>query len=139
MFTDKIVIPLDASPPVAVSEEDMLGTQQTHHLLNEALSGTRGVVANYVELPGGFAHRWHRHPHADQVLVPLSGPPLHFAVGDEVAAVRVGEIGIARRTQWHFTANRSDEPIRALVMFLGVSAMEEAGYESAPADHGPAV
>src|SRR5215213_1482506 len=36
---------------VPVSNADMVGTQLTYHLLNAELSGTSGVVADYVVLP----------------------------------------------------------------------------------------
>jgi quercetin dioxygenase-like cupin family protein len=116
---------------VPVSNADMVGTQLTYHLLNAELSGTSGVVADYVVLPPGFVHGTHRHPNADQVLIPLEGPPFEFSVDDQVSVVNVGEIGVARRNHWHRLANRSDEPIRAIVLFLGVSTIADAGYESA--------
>jgi hypothetical protein len=52
---------------------DITEHQVNQHLLNESLTGTPEIVADLLTFPPGFVHHMHRHPHADMIVVPLTG------------------------------------------------------------------
>lgn len=111
---------------------DITGHQLTRHLLSEALTGTPEVVADFVTFPPGFIHHMHRHPHADQFLVPLSGRvEFHGATGDPVD-VGPGQLLLLPRGNWHEVRNVSSEDCRAFHFFTGVGSNEDIGYEAHP-------
>jgi quercetin dioxygenase-like cupin family protein len=115
-----------------VTRADAIGEQYNRHLLSAVATGTSDIVADLVRLPPGFVHKLHRHPHADQVLVVLSGTLIAFDVDGELELGPLTAV-LFRRDEWH-GARTSDAEATGLNLFCGVGAAADAGYEEGPAD-----
>jgi quercetin dioxygenase-like cupin family protein len=99
------LLTFDDVPKEVFTRWDITEHQVNQHLLNESLTGTPEIVADLLTFPPGFVHHMHRHPHADMIVVPLTGN-LKF-------------LGDLDRTE-------------VLHIFSGVGAVEDIGYEPHP-------
>ena len=102
------------------------------HLLNEALTGTPEIVADLLTFPPGFVHHMHRHPHADMIVVPLTGNLKFLGDFDRTEELKPGQVLVVPRDNWHEFRNVSDAPSEVLHIFSGVGAVEDIGYEPHP-------
>ena len=67
------LLTFDDVPREVFTRWDITEHQVNQHLLNESLTGTPEIVADLLTFPPGFVHHMHRHPHADMIVVPLTG------------------------------------------------------------------
>ncbi|GGF35235.1 cupin domain-containing protein [Subtercola lobariae] len=125
------IIDINQIPPVEVTRWDIVGSQFNRHIAGAERTGTPDVLVDVVTFPPGFVHRMHRHPHADQFLVPLTGAVFFETVpqGDEAVEIGVGQILIVPRDGWHEVSNRGDVDCQVLHFFGGAGRMEEVGFE----------
>ena len=113
---------------------DITGHQLNRHLMSESLTGTPDVLADFVTLPPGFIHHMHRHPNADQFMVPLTGS-LQFNDADGLAmALCPGRLLVVPRGNWHELSNLGTEHSQVLHFFTGVGSIEDVGIEPYPSD-----
>ena len=132
MTAEVQVLTFDDVPEEIFTRWDITGHQVNRHLLSGSQSGTPNLVADLFTFPPGFVHHMHRHPHADMILVPLTGT-LRFA-GDPARTmdIRSGQLLVVPRGNWHEFRNVSGEPTQVLHLFSGVGAIEDIGYEAHP-------
>lgn len=109
---------------------DIVGHQINRHVADADLTGTPAVVADVIEFPPGFVHRMHRHFHADQFMLPISGSVRFYGHPQNSFDVGAGQLLILPRQCWHEVRNESDEVCRVFHFFSGVGAVGEIGYES---------
>jgi quercetin dioxygenase-like cupin family protein len=107
---------------------DITGHQISRHLLSEALTGTDGVVLDHATFPPGFIHHMHRHPHADMVVIPLSGVVQFLGAPGSPVEVLPGVLVIPRGN-WHQLSNVSTVDSQVLHFFAGVGSIDDIGYE----------
>jgi quercetin dioxygenase-like cupin family protein len=115
---------------------DITGHQLNRHLLSKALTGTDGVVLDHLTFPPGFVHHLHRHPHADMVVIPLSGVVQFRGASGSPIEVSPGQVLAIPRGNWHEISNVSAVDSQVLHMFTGVGAVEDIGYEPYQGDGG---
>jgi quercetin dioxygenase-like cupin family protein len=108
---------------------DIVGYQVNRHLVNRALNGIEGFVADFIVFPPGFIHRMHRHPSADQLLLPLSGEVEFHGVPGPPITVSPEQLLLIPRETWHEVRNVSDHPCRCLHCFNGVDSVADIGFE----------
>ena len=108
---------------------DITGHQVNRHLLSKALTGTDGVVLDHLTFPPGFVHHLHRHPHADMVVLPLSGVLQFRGAPGSPVEVSPGQVLVIPRGNWHEISNVSAVESQVLHFFTGVGAVEDIGYE----------
>lgn len=123
------IVDIDRIPPVEITRWDIVGSQFNRHIAGAERTGTPDVLVDVVTFPPGFVHRMHRHPHADQFLVPLSGSVIFESVPREPVEIGVGQILIVPRGGWHEVSNQSDVDCQVLHFFGGGGRMEEVGFE----------
>ena len=126
LLTLKSIELLRAAPP------GVEGHQWNRPLLSQALTGTPQIVADFITLPPGFVHRMHRHPNADQLMLPLRG---RLLVRDETGAdqeVTVGQLLVIPRWHWHEPRNVTGEDCRIFNAFSGVGDADDIGFERRP-------
>ena len=111
---------------------DITEHQVNQHLLSGSLTGTPEIVADLFTFPPGFIHHMHRHPHADMVLVPLTGTLRFVGAAGRTLEMGSGQVLVVPRGNWHEFRNVSGEPSRVLHFFSGVGAIEDIGYEAHP-------
>ncbi|MDT5223776.1 MAG: hypothetical protein QOG19_1183 [Mycobacterium sp.] len=116
---------------------DITGHQLNRRLLSKALTGTDGVVLDHLTFPPGFVHHMHRHPHADMVIIPLSGAVQFRGGSGSPIEVSPGQVLVIPRGNWHEISNVSIVDSQVLHFFSGVGAIDEIGYEPHPS-HGEA-
>lgn len=71
----------------------------------------------------------HRHFHADQVMVPLSGYMLVSGADRKPSPLHVGQVLVVPRYNWHEARNVSDADCVVLHIFSGVGDISEIGFE----------
>lgn len=126
------LLTFDNIPEEVFTRWDITAHQVNRHLLSRSLTGTPDVVADLFTFPSGFIHHMHRHPHADMILVPLTGT-LQFV--DEFARtieIGSGQVLVVPRGNWHEFRNVDDEPSQVLHFFSGVGAIEDISYQAHP-------
>ena len=106
---------------------DMEGVR-TWVLVDGAGCGARSTALSLVEIPPGKSHLLHRHPSAEQVVYVLYGETMHLTPEGRVP-LRRGEAVYIPAGEWHGTHNESDDTVRLLALWGGVSSGAAAGYE----------
>jgi quercetin dioxygenase-like cupin family protein len=119
-------------PKEVFTRWDITEHQVNQHLLNKSLTGTPEIVADVLTFPPGFIHHMHRHPHADMIVVPLTGNLQFLGDFDRTEDLKPGQVLVIPRDNWHEFRNVSDAPSEVLHIFSGVGAVEDIGYEPHP-------
>lgn len=97
-------------------------------LIDQAKAGSDEFLLGWTVLPSGARHDRHRHPHADEFFVVLSGHGLIYTdVVDQTA--QEGDVIFTRRGNWHGFNNTGDEDVNLLWGWSGAGSLEAAGYE----------
>jgi quercetin dioxygenase-like cupin family protein len=125
------------APPVedcATDRGDVLGTaggfvdMGVRWLATTDTVGSRSlVVATSTFVPGG-SHELHRHQHADEFFLVLSGAGEHLTQ-DGPVRLAVGDLAFIRAGEWH--GFRTDPEITTCTVYgyLGAGSLAQAGYE----------
>jgi quercetin dioxygenase-like cupin family protein len=111
---------------------DITGHQVNRHLLSKALTGTEDVVLDHLTFPPGFIHHMHRHPHADMVVIPLSGELQFLGAPGFPIEVSPGHVLFIPRGNWHQISNVGTVDSQVLHFFAGVGSLDDIGYEAHP-------
>jgi quercetin dioxygenase-like cupin family protein len=106
---------------------DIVGHQINRHLAGDALTGTPGI--DHITFPPGFIHKMHRHPYADQFMIPLTGQLRVESAGAEPREVKTGEIIVLPRNTWHEVLNLGSSDCACIHIFTGVDTIGEIGFE----------
>lgn len=109
---------------------DITSYQVNRHLLSKTLTGTEGAVLDQMTFPPGFVHHMHRHPHADMVIIPVSGVVQFRGVPGSPIEVAPGQVLVVPRGNWHEISNVGNVDSQVLHFFTGVGAVEDIGYEA---------
>ncbi len=91
------------------------------------------VVLDVVELPAGSVHVLHCHPSCERVTYALKGSSLHLREGGKMR-VNEGDAVFVEQGEWHGIENDTDEAVVVLIIYGGVSNLQEAGYEELAED-----
>lgn len=123
------VLDFAETPEHVFTRWDIVGHQLNRHLVSDALTGTPDIVADFITFPPGFVHRMHRHPHADQFMLPLSGTLRFVGVPGPEVELKPGQLLVVPRDNWHELRNVSDTACTAFHLFTGVAAVAHIGFE----------
>ena len=91
------------------------------------------VGVTWIRLPSGEStqgEKGHYHDHQDEVYVVVSGGPVEFKVGEELAELGTGEAIRIDATEIHALRNRGSEA----VILAASGQLPEAGDDSHPVD-----
>jgi quercetin dioxygenase-like cupin family protein len=111
---------------------DITGHQVNRHVLSKALTGTDDVILDHLTFPPGFIHHMHRHPHADMVVIPLSGVVQFLGAPGSPVDVSPGQVLVIPHGNWHQISNVSGVESQILHLFAGVGSLADIGYEAHP-------
>jgi quercetin dioxygenase-like cupin family protein len=111
---------------------DITGHQVNRHLLSKDLTGTDDVVLDHLRFPPGFIHHMHRHPHADMVVIPLSGVVQFLDAPGSPVEVSPGHVLVIPRGNWHQISNVGTVDSQVLHFFAGVGSVDDIGYQAYP-------
>jgi quercetin dioxygenase-like cupin family protein len=101
---------------------------QVQFLIDAHAAGSEGLVVGRTVLPPGARHERHRHPHADEFLVVMSGAgEIYTNSGREPS--RAGDVIFTPRGNWHGFDNTGSEDVLLLWGWSGAGSLEAAGYE----------
>ena len=119
----------DEMPVERFERFDIVGHQLNRHLVSQALTGTPGIIIDHITFPPGFVHKMHRHPHANQYMVPLSGKLLVESVGLAPTELGVGQIIVLQKNTWHEVKNLGSSDCMCIHIFSDVDTIGEIGFE----------
>jgi len=122
-------ISFDDMPAERFERFDIVGHQINRHLVSNALTGTSGIIIDHITFPPGFIHRMHRHPHADQFMIPMVGQLRVESAGAEPLDVQPGQIMVLARNTWHEVINLGSQDCVCIHIFSGVETIGEIGFE----------
>lgn len=120
-----------APDPDSPVRPDTLGTQAWWLVTAETV-GAKKLALNYCIIPPGTGHQLHRHAHAEQVIMVLSGSGM--VLGDVGPPQPVGEGDVVHipAGDWHGFANPHGDTTMIATVYGGVGRKEDAGYELHP-------
>lgn len=97
-------------------------------LIDQAKAASDEFLLGWTVLPPGARHDRHRHPHADEFFVVLSGNGLIYT-DDVDQTAGEGDVIFTRRGNWHGFNNTGDEDVNLLWGWSGAGSLQAAGYE----------
>ncbi|NQV97906.1 MAG: cupin domain-containing protein [Acidimicrobiaceae bacterium] len=120
--------------PKTTSRSDLTGTAFSHldvrWLVNEVRQGAQLVGVGQTIYPArGGTHEHHLHPHAEEVVIVMSGSGWH-RVGESIYDISPGDVVFVPKNTPHSACCTSDEDMVILWVLGGVSSLERAGYQS---------
>ena len=86
------------------------------------------VLVGWTVLPPGAMHDRHRHFHADEFWIVLSGHGVMYTDDGESEA-HEGDVVLTPRGQWHGFKNTTEEDVVLIWGWSGAGSLEDAGYE----------
>ena len=122
--------------PKTTSRSDLTGTAFSHldvrWLVNEVRQGAQLVGVGQTIYPArGGTHEHHLHPHAEEVVIVMSGSGWH-RVGESIYDISPGDVVFVPKNTPHSACCTSNEDMVILWVLGGVSSLERAGYQSVP-------
>jgi quercetin dioxygenase-like cupin family protein len=104
---------------------------QVQFLIDERIAGSTQLVVGRTVLPPGARHERHRHLHANEFLVVMSGSgEVYTDEGMEPAAE--GDVVFTPAGHWHGFDNTSDDEVLLIWGWQGAGSLDAAGYELPP-------
>ena len=128
MTSTESVVRADTTP-----KTELAGTAFDHldvrWLVSEARQGSKLVGVGQTIYPArGGTHEHHLHPHAEEVVVVMSGSGWH-RVGDTIYDITPGDVVFVPRNTAHSACCTSDEDLVILWILGGAPSLERAGYQ----------
>jgi len=93
--------------------------------------GTRKVTLGTSTFEPGGQHDLHRHPHAAEFLLVVSGGGVHLTE-DGAAPLTDGRLVMISTGEWHGFCTDPGVTTRTVFGYLGAASLSEAGYELKP-------
>jgi quercetin dioxygenase-like cupin family protein len=104
---------------------------QVQFLIDERSAGSAQLVVGRTVLPPGARHERHRHLHANEFLVVMSGSgEVYTDEGMEPAGE--GDVVFTPAGHWHGFDNTSDDEVLLIWGWQGAGSLDAAGYELPP-------
>ncbi|MFB6892767.1 cupin domain-containing protein [Kitasatospora sp. NPDC056327] len=142
-------VPLAPSAPgVPAARTGGTGTDRPPAAPDGPIAGSAGMAVRWLATDGtvgahrltvaasvfgaGGGHDLHRHPHADEFFLVLSGGGTHLTADTEVP-VRAGDLVFVPAGEWHGFRTAPAGPTAALYGYLGAPSLARAGYQVRPA------
>ena len=97
-------------------------------LIDALSAGSDQLLVGWTVLPPGARHERHRHPHADEFFIVLSGQGVIYSDGEDEPA-ESGDVIFTRRGNWHGFNNTGQEDVTLVWGWSGAGSLEAAGYE----------
>jgi mannose-6-phosphate isomerase-like protein (cupin superfamily) len=130
MTPDRFVTNLDQVPTVpGLKREDGWVDMQVQFLIDKATAGSDNLLLGWTVLPPGAMHDRHRHFHADEFWIVVSGSGVMYT-DDGEAPARQGDVVFTPRGQWHGFRNNTKEDVVLAWGWSGAGSLEDAGYEA---------
>ena len=107
---------------------------QVQFLIDKATAGSENLLVGWTVLPPGAMHDRHRHFHADEFWVVLSGSGVMYT-DDGEAPAKQGDVVYTPRGQWHGFKNDTDQDVVLVWGWVGAGSLEDAGYEVGHLEH----
>ena len=101
---------------------------QVQFLIDKATAGSTQLLVGWTVLPPGAMHDRHRHFHADEFWIVLSGHGVMYTDDGESDA-HEGDVVFTPRGQWHGFKNTTEEDVVLIWGWSGAGSLEDAGYE----------
>jgi mannose-6-phosphate isomerase-like protein (cupin superfamily) len=102
---------------------------QVQFLIDKATAGSDNLLLGWTVLPPGAMHDRHRHFHADEFWIVVSGSGVMYT-DDGEAPARQGDVVFTPRGQWHGFRNNTKEDVVLAWGWSGAGSLEDAGYEA---------
>ena len=130
MTPDRFVTNLDQVPTVpGLKREDGWVDMQVQFLIDKATASSDNLLLGWTVLPPGAMHDRHRHFHADEFWIVVSGNGVMYT-DDGEAPARQGDVVFTPRGQWHGFRNNTNEDVVLAWGWSGAGSLEDAGYEA---------
>ncbi|MET8699475.1 cupin domain-containing protein [Kitasatospora sp. NPDC004723] len=99
-----------------------------HWLATDETVGARRLAVAASSFGADGSHDLHRHPHADEFFLVLSGGGTHLMGGAQVP-VHAGDLVFVPAGEWHGFRTGRAGPTAALYGYLGAPSLARAGYQ----------
>jgi len=130
MMPERFVTNLDQVPLVpGLKREDGWVDMKVQFLIDKATAGSDDFLLGWTVLPPGAMHDRHRHFHADEFWIVVSGNGVMYT-DDGEAPAREGDVVFTPRGQWHGFKNTTEEDVVLAWGWSGAGSLEDAGYEA---------
>ncbi|MFF8770953.1 cupin domain-containing protein [Kitasatospora sp. NPDC015120] len=103
-----------------------------HWLATDETVGALRLTVAASRFGAGGSHDLHRHPHADEFFLVLTGGGTHLTETTGIP-VRAGDLVFVPAGEWHGFRTGPAGPTAALYGYLGAPSLARAGYQVRPA------
>jgi len=112
-----------------LKREDGWVDMRVQFLIDKATAGSDDFLLGWTVLPPGAMHDRHRHFHADEFWIVLTGSGVMYTDDGGEAPASQGDVVLTPRGQWHGFRNTTDEDVVLVWGWSGAGSLEDAGYE----------
>ena len=109
-------------------EEEGWVDMQVQFLINKQNANSKNFLLGWTVLPPGARHDKHKHFHADEFWIVLSGSGIMYTEDGEKDAAE-GDVVLTPRGQWHGFNNTTKKDVTLVWGWSGSGSIEDAGYE----------
>ena len=121
---------LDKVPMVPnLREEDGWVDMQVQFLIDSESAGSDDFLLGWTVLPPGARHDRHRHSHADEFFIVLSGSGTIYT-DEGIESSEKGDVIFTPRDHWHGFDNTGSEDVVLVWGWSGAGSLEAAHYET---------
>jgi mannose-6-phosphate isomerase-like protein (cupin superfamily) len=101
---------------------------QVQFLIDKQNANSKNFLLGWTVLPPGARHDKHKHFHADEFWIVLSGSGIMYTEDGEKDASE-GDVVLTPRGQWHGFNNTTKKDVTLVWGWSGAGSLEDAGYE----------
>jgi len=121
---------LDKVPMVPnLRAEDGWVDMRVQFLVDQETAGSDDFLLGWTVLPPGARHDRHRHNHADEFFIVLSGSGTIYT-DDGIESSGQGDVIFTPRGHWHGFDNTGSEDVVLVWGWSGAGSLEAAHYET---------
>ncbi|MEJ6761043.1 MAG: cupin domain-containing protein [Candidatus Planktophila sp.] len=132
---DRFVTNLNKIPIVeGLKRDEGWVNMKVQFLIDKMNANSKDLLVGWTVLPPGAMHDKHRHFHADEFWIVISGSGVMYTDDGEEPA-NTGDVVLTPRGKWHGFKNTTQQDVVLVWGWSGAGSLEDAGYEVSEETH----
>ncbi len=115
-------------PSISVPERGFVNM----NVIWDGAKGADQITFGIAFFRAGARHKWHRHPHGDEIIYTVSGEWSHLTEAHRIP-MKPGSFEYSPAGEYH-TAETDSSPADVIFVYFGGSSLDAVGYQRKPDD-----